>query len=86
MSLNEPLQNILVPLTKKSLLLGGHNLLYISLMTVVIISISVPVYIILNKYAPYLVGNKNKELKSEFSIRYRSGVYLTNIFRRMREF
>ena len=64
MSLNYPLQIILVPLTKKSLLLGGHNLLYITIMSIIIVSISIPVYIILNNHTPFLVGNKNKELKT----------------------
>ena len=86
MSLNEPLQNILVPLTKKSLLIGGHNLLYMSAMSILFISISVLVYIILNNYAPFIVGNKNNELKSKWNLRYRSGIYLTNAFKRIREY
>ena len=86
MSLNYPLQIILVPLTKKSLLLGGHNLLYITIMSIIIVSISVPVYIILNNHTPFLVGNKNKELKTGANIRYKSSVYITNAFRRIREY
>lgn len=86
MSLNYPLQIILVPLTKKSLLLGGHNLLYITIMSIIIVSISIPVYIILNNHTPFLVGNKNKELKTGANIRYKSSVYITNAFRRIREY
>jgi fucose 4-O-acetylase-like acetyltransferase len=86
MSLNYPLQIILVPLTKKSLLLGGHNLLYITIMSIIIVSISVPIYIILNNHTPFLVGNKNKELKTGANIRYKSSVYITNAFRRIREY
>jgi hypothetical protein len=54
-------------------------------MSLTIISISVPVYIILNNKIPFLVGNKNKELKPGLNIRSRSGVYITNAFRRIRE-